>query len=314
MNGTIQAQKALQYKLKAERRLGLWLNPWVVDIAVHYRIGDGEVNQESIPILEKIFKRFYYITARDILGFDLREFKARDKTLIYKLMDAISLQLSRILKYGIDDTVRSITRTANDFVRRTTQEAMEPKPVKSRVTEIESRRVLVNYLKNHKATIQITQSQWVVETTRMTVAKTADKVLKIFSVEVADLLESGLLAEANKVASQGLALEDFPLTVKQESLLNVVLDNTKKVVDPLSGDEVGETIRDQADELGKDIKVWTTAGDGKVRPSHQAAEGQERPIDEPFDLEGGQVRYPGDGSMGVELGEIVNCRCASVFV
>lgn len=62
------------------------------------------------------------------------------------------------------------------------------------------------------------------------------------------------------------------------------------------------------------VKVWVTMADERVRPTHVEAEGQERRVDEPFDVGGGKLRFPGDTSLGAPLKEIINCRCSCSYV
>lgn len=52
---------------------------------------------------------------------------------------------------------------------------------------------------------------------------------------------------------------------------------------------------------------WVDMGDTKVRPAHQRAAGQQRPIGERFDVDGTKMRFPGDPSVPIELW--INCRC-----
>lgn len=54
-------------------------------------------------------------------------------------------------------------------------------------------------------------------------------------------------------------------------------------------------------------KEWLTARDEKVRPTHQAADGQVVGINEPFNIGGSALMFPGDPSG--PPGEIINCRC-----
>ena len=55
-------------------------------------------------------------------------------------------------------------------------------------------------------------------------------------------------------------------------------------------------------------RTWVTARDERVRPTHHAAAGQVRGIDEPFVVGGAQLRYPGDSRAPAR--ETVNCRCS----
>ena len=54
-------------------------------------------------------------------------------------------------------------------------------------------------------------------------------------------------------------------------------------------------------------KIWVTAGDDRVRPDHADAEGQSVPVDQPFDVGGEALMFPGDPN-GSDA-EILNCRC-----
>ena len=60
-------------------------------------------------------------------------------------------------------------------------------------------------------------------------------------------------------------------------------------------------------EAGFEGKRWITQRDGEVRPSHEAAGTQERPLEVPFEVGGASIMYPGDPSGPVE--EVANCRC-----
>lgn len=67
------------------------------------------------------------------------------------------------------------------------------------------------------------------------------------------------------------------------------------------------------------VKAWITVGDERVRDSHVAAgetyglEGAPIPVDQAFQLAGGQLRFPGDRSLGASLSELINCRCSLAY-
>jgi SPP1 gp7 family putative phage head morphogenesis protein len=65
-------------------------------------------------------------------------------------------------------------------------------------------------------------------------------------------------------------------------------------------------------QAGIKRKRWLTAGDDRVRPDHAEANGQIVPRDEPFQIAGYPMDFPGDDSQGAPLNEIINCRCVSV--
>ena len=61
-------------------------------------------------------------------------------------------------------------------------------------------------------------------------------------------------------------------------------------------------------------KEWVTQGDSRVRGAHQAADNQSRELQQPFDVGGELLRYPGDTSLGASPENVVNCRCASIQI
>jgi SPP1 gp7 family putative phage head morphogenesis protein len=61
-------------------------------------------------------------------------------------------------------------------------------------------------------------------------------------------------------------------------------------------------------------KKWLTAGDDRVRPDHEEANGQIVAVDQPFEVGGFRLDYPGDDSYDADLSEIINCRCVSIPV
>jgi HK97 family phage portal protein len=60
-------------------------------------------------------------------------------------------------------------------------------------------------------------------------------------------------------------------------------------------------------------KVWLATEDGHTRETHRQADGQVVGLDDPFDVGGDQLMYPGDISMGAGADEIVNCRCTQYY-
>jgi SPP1 gp7 family putative phage head morphogenesis protein len=58
---------------------------------------------------------------------------------------------------------------------------------------------------------------------------------------------------------------------------------------------------------GATKKEWLSTSDDRTRDAHAAANGQVVGIDEPFDVGGEQIMYPGDPSGSAEC--VINCRC-----
>ena len=57
---------------------------------------------------------------------------------------------------------------------------------------------------------------------------------------------------------------------------------------------------------------WLTSGNANVRPTHEAAEGQTVGIEEPFNVGGAELMYPGDEDGPPE--EVINCHCVAIPV
>jgi SPP1 gp7 family putative phage head morphogenesis protein len=61
-------------------------------------------------------------------------------------------------------------------------------------------------------------------------------------------------------------------------------------------------------------KQWLSSHDDRVRPDHEAANGQKKKLDEPFEVGGYKLMFPGDSSLGAPAREVIHCRCTMVPV
>lgn len=61
-------------------------------------------------------------------------------------------------------------------------------------------------------------------------------------------------------------------------------------------------------------KEWSTALDDRERDSHNAADGQTVPFNQPFTVQGEELMEPGDRSSGVSASNVINCRCVPIPV
>ena len=73
--------------------------------------------------------------------------------------------------------------------------------------------------------------------------------------------------------------------------------------------------RDYEDAVaeGKTEKEWLTMQDGRVRKTHQEADGQRVPIGDPFEVGGYLMMHPCDKSLGAHSKECINCRCLCIY-
>ncbi|MFA5312724.1 MAG: phage minor head protein [Methanomassiliicoccales archaeon] len=60
-------------------------------------------------------------------------------------------------------------------------------------------------------------------------------------------------------------------------------------------------------------KQWLSSRDARVRETHNDADGQEVGMDEPFNVGGYDLMFPGDSSLGAPASEIVSCRCTQTY-
>ena len=58
-------------------------------------------------------------------------------------------------------------------------------------------------------------------------------------------------------------------------------------------------------------KTWVISGNN-TRTTHLEADGQEVDQDEPFIVDGEELMYPRDDSMGASAGNIINCACTCI--
>lgn len=69
----------------------------------------------------------------------------------------------------------------------------------------------------------------------------------------------------------------------------------------------------EAQDMGIKVKKkWLAAKDNRVRDTHEYLDGQERDVDEPFEVDGMTIDYPGDPTAPPEL--VYNCRCTLTYV
>lgn len=64
-------------------------------------------------------------------------------------------------------------------------------------------------------------------------------------------------------------------------------------------------------EYGPARKVWLATVDSRTRESHMDADGQEVALDEPFQVGGYDLEFPGDPAGPAE--EVINCRCTVIY-
>ncbi len=69
-------------------------------------------------------------------------------------------------------------------------------------------------------------------------------------------------------------------------------------------------------DAGIEYKAWLSSHGPNVRPAHAAAEmdyiDAPIPVDDPFLVDGEELMYPGDDSLGASAGNLINCQCVQL--
>lgn len=77
--------------------------------------------------------------------------------------------------------------------------------------------------------------------------------------------------------------------------------------------EINEIVKSVDMQKGS-RKVWITAGDERVRKSHEVIDGKTIDAEELFITGAGSLmRYAGDMENGADLSDVINCRCSTVY-
>lgn len=296
----------------AERWFSRRLSEWNTEVVSSFTIAQTEPTQEQRQELRSLLRRGYDAISKHVLGYDYREYKQDDPFLL--TMGAIAVTLYTLNRKRADDSEREISGTVATYMTLATALALleetviEPEDIR-RYARVD----LGGRLRRHKLTIAVTEGTWAVQTNWHTAITEIDDPLYDSINEIARLIESGDINAAARLARRVNRLARLPHSVAQGKVLRYVNDARDRLVEPLAQSEIVARLRMFAADRGVREKTWLSVGDGKVRPSHQAAHGQKREEDEPFELAGGRMQYPGDGSLGASLGEIINCRCETFW-
>lgn len=305
-----QRSAALTAKLAGELRLSRMLVDYVNDVVRSYRIGQSTISEDSITVLSEILKKANYITCKSVLGFDLREYKQEpDENILESIYSAIALKMFDLSIQHQNKSLVSIVSTTTDHISKVSNLAA-PEQWSPR----EAKAALRNYVNNQRLTIAVTETQWTVETARNTAVITVNDPLKNSVARVVEYIEGGDYNSARRLSRQVMKLAKLPLSVSQGDLVRTISDNRDRLLTPITQGEAIANVRKKARALDKRGKQWETIGDSKVRESHINANGQTKEVEEAFEVGGSLLQYPGDGSLGAPLAEIINCRCVSAYM
>lgn len=141
--------------------------------------------------------------------------------------------------------------------------------------------------------------------------------VKNFLVRIPDEVYQGIFAEISEGTSNGESVEDIAARI--EKMLTVTgsenwpnrarLISITETNGAANAGWMGAALQLQQ-LLGRPLsKRWIATRDRATRATHRAANGQMRPLLEPFMVGGFPLMYPGDKAGPPQ--EVINCRCAA---
>ena len=125
--------------------------------------------------------------------------------------------------------------------------------------------------------------------------------------------------QLNTTLSEGVTNGEthLQLAARVKEAFNSLTDSEAKRVAMTEVNIGYNTARDLAmKSVGIEYKSWLSSHGLHVRPAHAEAEeayiNNPIPIDEPFNVGGDQLMFPGDDSMGAGVDNIINCQCVQL--
>ena len=124
-------------------------------------------------------------------------------------------------------------------------------------------------------------------------------------------LKKAIAQEATRGVASGLTYADIARNIQNVS--KVPISNAKRIA-KTEAHRIQQASTMDAQKAAKAkgadvVKQWSSALDGRTRPTHRKLDGQIREVDEPFEMDGKKAMFPGDFG---DPAEDCNCRCASM--
>ena len=137
------------------------------------------------------------------------------------------------------------------------------------------------------------------------VAASSREFIEAISVRAQLNFEQEIMRQLRKVVS-----ESFDAGLSAEATATAIRERIPQVI-PASAEMLAQTeltalvnersIVAAQNQFPGAAKTWLTVGDNRVRAAHAHAEGQTVPIDQPFQVGGASLMYPGDPSGPLRL-------------
>lgn len=132
-----------------------------------------------------------------------------------------------------------------------------------------------------------------------------------------DSIVNGMVARFFEIQERIRKQEQLQASMADlEKAVNDAYDAKESWARRVSGDATvgvyNQATLETAQQSGRALrKMWLSRRDQKVREHHIEADGQTRPISEPFIVGGHRMQYPGDPDGPIS--EVANCRCTLVY-
>ena len=112
---------------------------------------------------------------------------------------------------------------------------------------------------------------------------------------------------------QGESVDDLSKRLRKVTEMNRAssVRNARTAVTSAENKGRMDMIHDAEDAGVRTKKVWLSVHDGRTRDTHLALSGMEADPDEPFEIWGMQIMYPGDPDAEPEM--VYNCRCTMTY-
>lgn len=235
----------------------------------------------------KLYDHYIKVAKSFVTGLTFEEFKKSDESeesnyilfWLPKVLQDISQSLQDQIEYRLPVHSSKIIDTTEQIGNRSiTWSALQESPYAI---------ALASKLSSRESTVSVTETNWIAEASQSTALHITTPILTLANKKELELLQN----VSSNITLRNIDFGNFEELYPENSYEYNSLMNT----------------------LSHPKKKWIDIGDNKVRESHARISGTEVNENEPFILPGGKLMYPSDDSLGVELEEIVNCRCWAMY-
>lgn len=155
----------------------------------------------------------------------------------------------------------------------------------------------------------VIQAGYIIDTTQNVINQVVQSI-------IAQQIVTGQVLSNAEIASKS-AIEINKKNIARASM--IAQTETQKAAEGVKFIEANTLISTGSEVNGQQVsdmtqKEWNAVLDTNVRSFHADADGQRRPVDQPYLVNDELLNYPGDTSLGASLNNVINCRCGSQYV